>query len=51
VHVSNQQILSRKITGEIFIDDVNTLLVALSTSFNLKIEKQSQQTLRISSPI
>jgi transmembrane sensor len=51
VKVTDQNILTRKITGEIFIDDVNTLLVALSTSFNLKIEKQSRQTLRITSPI
>jgi ferric-dicitrate binding protein FerR (iron transport regulator) len=51
VRVSDRKILTRKITGEIFIDDVNTLLVALSTSFNLKIEKQAQQTLRITSPM
>ncbi|RDC61789.1 FecR family protein [Adhaeribacter pallidiroseus] len=51
VQVTDPKILTRKITGEIFIDDVNTLLVALATSFNLKIEKQSQQTLRITSPM
>lgn len=49
VQVTNPQVLARTITGEIFIDDVNTLLVALSTSFNLKLEKQGQQKIRITS--
>ncbi|QNF31464.1 FecR domain-containing protein [Adhaeribacter swui] len=51
VQVSDQRILTRTITGEIYIDDVNTLLVALSTSFNLKFEKKDQRTLRITSPV
>lgn len=47
VKVASPDILTRKITGEIYIDDVNTLLVALSTSFNLKLEKQDSNTLLI----
>ncbi|QMU29860.1 FecR family protein [Adhaeribacter radiodurans] len=51
VQVTDRKILSRTITGEIYIDNVNTLLVALSTSFNLKFENKDQRTLRITSPI
>ncbi len=47
VITTDPKILTRKITGEIYIDDVNTLLLALSTSFNLNIEKQDRQTLQI----
>ncbi len=47
VKMDDPKIVTRKITGEIYIDDVNTLLLALSTSFNLKLEKQGQRTLLI----
>ncbi|PSR56177.1 hypothetical protein AHMF7605_23065 [Adhaeribacter arboris] len=47
VKVSDPRIVTRKITGEIYIDDVNTLLLALSTSFDLKLEKQGRKTLLI----
>jgi ferric-dicitrate binding protein FerR (iron transport regulator) len=51
VQIADRKILSRTITGEIYIDNVNTLLVALSTSFNLKFESKDQRTLRITTPI
>ena len=47
VKVADRSILTRKLTGEIYIDDVNTLLMALSTSFSLKLEKQDQNALLI----
>ncbi len=45
VQVTDAQLLSRRLTGQIYLDDVNTLLVALSTSFNLKLEKHGQKLL------
>lgn len=50
VQIADPQLLTRKIAGEIYIDDVNTLLVALATSFNLKLERQGY-TLRITSDL